>query len=555
MFKVIMVVMAFFLISCQNLQDVEPLNPKDSGGGTHDVVDLSKDFESDVSLGVGYVDMKVSGLGGFLAGFKSKCAKGYNYREINPENSPYVRPDVVDVNLSWYKNIFCNGMLVNQYDVEDSMVLGDGGLEVLVYQSFYDEDFQSIYLGEGAKYLALLNKQNGEGVRCLDSFGNYRSNLNDGSVSLHNRLVKTKAGKTLYLGRTIEVLQYPREDYPVYLHWWSFSWDKKWTQVRLEHPEEWGFLASELMPDGQLIASISPGHIISIDSESGDLNWVVQSKDIAVNSQPVSANTPPINVLFARWDYEKRRLYFHIKTKTHTNGEMEYTELYIDHCGALGLEGTTIKPSNMFALGTNGHKLLIEPKLDKPTFLMNVVDGNNESVFSQDDCLDLITLEDEEIACVMYGSSQDLSIRIFNKNGLVRTFHHTLSDELKGLLVKHNKRISVLSGGVLLYELVIYRKNNNGIIQISETRLNFVDVKSLEKLNEFIIKRPSYIAEDVPFVAANPPVFDDNGQIYLNRFGSVFAIQTNLKGLAKTSFPKGLRYSVGNRKNWLFRNK
>lgn len=453
--------------------------------------------------------------------------------------------DKVVSELVWSKEVRCEGREGRAYSAGLSMLLSDAGVEVLVSQeeSMFD-DYTEFYLMPGISHLLTLDRRDGRELSCVDGFvGQQRMPSRLGTYQ--DRLIQDYQGHTVLLMARQELAFYeipPDEELdvdeflvPWFSAWWSSAWAQPWHQVDLWQDILGAVpaMAAELMPDGQLLVW-SDYHWFSVDSQTGEINWVVQASEIARRGGLGWAD-----MFGLVWDEARRELSYYVQRPAETT---TYRKVTLGHCGQLRVEA--MDEERVFTRVPLGAGLVAVWDSHGRIKVLNAAG----EVLSRHPWHSLfVSGEPGQVIGAQLKASANhvLELTILGADGRVESLD--VDGSVGGLLDPSINywlaSVVALDGGVLLFEL----KENE--LSARVRRLIFYSLAHKRIIGEFTLEASMSAVDDS--VVVGPPLVDDDGMIYFNRFNRVYALKTNTTGLARSAFPRGLMSADNqNRRYW-----
>ena len=348
-------------------------------------------------------------------------------------------------------------------------------------------------------------------------------------------------------GEFIRDTQPDEHDYPTGLRWWSPAWPQEGEARRaLPTPccEGAGGSLSRLMPDGQFLFSHGPDPLrlglVSVDTVTGDLNWVVELPDLA--PLLLHGPLPPDQALNFEWDTVawlsgSREIMARMVLASEGN-QLTPVHLAIDACGAVrraSLQEFQAAHRLPFGDGYLQPRFISHGSQNGPMWEVRGTSG--ELIKDLGWCHEVVAVTDERVVCLQWNwAKRSLDFIVVDWPAQVRTLQLPRFENVD--YQKYPYGGVALANGVFVAVAETAVHSSDGAIAENEIRLAFFDTNNGALLH--VARVP--IPEDAGGGFAHyHPLVSQDGVMVLDIYGALIGVQTNLGGLAPTAYPRGRR--------------
>ncbi len=462
-------------------------------------------------------------------GVTNRCAPVHAPPSAMVWGEEQARTEPVVASVEWVRTSPCEETHelrgVDQVGDQGSMVLAERDGEDAVAVT-YELTSAPQWSGNGVKALAWIDPADGTSLGCdayPDGRGVVITPLHSNPWAPENVVVATTTNQNDF---TPDL-----NDDPPSTIWWGSGWSVGEGRSLPDPPKQSGFIRSqsELLPDGQLLLFSRRDSLISVDSITGALNWVVRPEGIRRLVDAEYDGAIVMSRLSTRFDRDRRV----VRTRVARASETLARDLYIevDACGVASLVEGPSSEDGVWE-GVPFGQGVLEVGFDGSTYQARVRDGD-ETLGELNGCLQLVSLTRDTVGCMrtsrfdaafelekLTWPARKSSVRLDESNSPeaeVVVFYHTVA----------------LEGGVLMV-YATYSSATEG-----RHRLIFLDWRSGEVLTHVeFTSPPEAVTNEYP----GPPIVTPEGMVVFQYGGSLTGISTNTGGLAPTHFPRGTDY-------------
>jgi hypothetical protein len=302
---------------------------------------------------------------------------------------------------------------------------------------------------------------------------------------------------------------------------WSTDFDLEY-KIKNYNPPSSTYFGHVLTSRGQVISSINDDIIFYINKD--EILWSVKAEDLGEDVHKIF--TGPLITEYVNNNPQQLKSLVQMKDKTikklilNNCGEGEVFDLDFDLKLSYVLAYIEYEEITLIAYSDADTKF----DIDKYNFI--VFDKEKNVVIRENDCLDIISLDNEEFLCSKY-IDNDLILVFFDKN------FNKSQINMGSYIHKDHANIIAASNNIVI---INDTKSNPKTIEL--TFLNY-KTQTKEKYSTSNFKKPPRF-EDTNAEFNNKPILTKDGLLVLDSFGSIKALKTNLKGLSSSKFPRGL---------------
>ncbi len=446
----------------------------------------------------------------------NRCADVAADLPSQPQGAVQPPPANLTATLAWQRSDLCPNEFPGVFDLDSTigtLAMGESQGKTVVFEAF--ESTFAPLAGYGLKGIARLDPATGLSQGCLLP-------PSESGVFGPPMHVDPRMGDSPLVVSLTYQDDSTYETNPV-LRWWSPSWQTDETlpvppNVSVKTPE------SFLLSDGQLLIFISPERIASVDSGSGQLNWVMRPSDLQVALGKEYPIVGPLSRLFTSFDPATRQIHIQV-ISAEWNSINEGVNVTISHCGDVKKTNEPIQTRLAFGNGF----LEISPLGYK--YKLRTLDAAGDVKLSVPSCDSVISLESDRVACLTT-QHKTLSLAVIQWPDIITNI--TLDDSSR----PHGGFVEYSPAAIALRDRLIVVQATYGtpLLQNSYQRFSFVDWATGAVMTHVDIPMPEVGGGWSP---VREPVVDDQGNLVISMYGSTFGVATNTSGLSPTLFPRG----------------
>jgi hypothetical protein len=381
------------------------------------------------------------------------------------------------------------------------------------------------WAGNGVKALAFLEPTNGAPLECdvqPDGRGVVFTPIHSSPWAPEDVIVATTTNQNGFTSGL-------RGDPPSTM-WWASRWSTSGDMSLPDPPNQSGFAdpRTRLLPDGQLLLFPRTDRLVSVDSVTGELNWVVRPQDVRNLVKDEYDGSIVLRRLSTHFDTERRV----VRTLVARANRILTRDLYIeiDSCGTVSLVEDSTSDDVMwegipFGQGT------LEVSFNGNTYQARVRDAD-QTLGTMTECLQIVTLTEDTVGCMrtsQFGAAFELEKLTWPAQRSVVRLDESNSPDAE-IVLFYNTSVALQGGVLMLY--ATYSSATEG-----KHRLIFLDWRSGEILThvEYTVP-PDAVTNDIP----GPALVTSDGMVIVQHGGYLTGISTNTGGLSPTSFPRGV---------------